>query len=115
MSKVKFLSFKKDIDDAIYKAKLEALEEIGMLVEAEAKQRAVVDTGNLKRSITHVVNKSEKEPFATIGTSVEYAEYVEKGTSKMKARPFLQPAIDEGKKQITAIVQKAFAKLKGGN
>lgn len=33
--------------------------------------------------------------FGEVGVGADYAYYVEYGTSKMKARPFFRPAIDE--------------------
>lgn len=51
-----------------------------------------VDTGTLRRSITHEV---EQRNIATgrVGTNVVYAKWLEFGTSKMAARPFLRPAL----------------------
>lgn len=80
-----------------------ALERIGLAGEANAKlevTRAVYDTpvsssgykrtGNLRNRLTH---KPEGKRTMVIGENVEYAPYVEMGTSKMKARPYLKPAI----------------------
>ena len=59
-------------------------------VEADAKRLAPVDTGNLRRKIKTKI--SDGGFVATVGTNVEYATYVEFGTSKMEAQPFLIPA-----------------------
>lgn len=67
-----------------------ALEAIGLQAEGYAKKKCPVDTGNLRNSITHVYD----EDSAYIGTNVEYAPYVEFGTSRMKAQPFLRPAAE---------------------
>lgn len=61
-------------------------------VEAEAKTVVPVDTGNLKNSI----QTAKVEPLKAIvhtGT-VEYAEYVEYGTSRMAAQPYMTPAAE---------------------
>lgn len=75
-----------------------ALEEIGLIAEGYAKQYCPVDTGRLRNSISH----DKDSDSAYIGTNVEYASYVEMGTSRQKAQPYLQPAvtnhIDEYKK-----------------
>ncbi len=68
-----------------------ALEAIGLLCEGYAKMKCPVDTGNLRNSITHTVNVEEQAAY--IGTNVEYAAFVEMGTSKMKAQPYLKPAV----------------------
>ena len=72
-----------------------ALEEIGLVAERHAKENLYpghgFDTGNLQGSITHATS----DVSAFIGTNVEYAPYVELGTSKMSASPFLRPAVEE--------------------
>ena len=59
-------------------ALLRGLEKCGLVAEGYAKKLCPVDTGNLRNSITHVVD--EQEPAAIIGTNNEYAAYVELGT-----------------------------------
>lgn len=57
------------------------LEKIGLVAEGYAKKLCdgfKNPTGNLRNSITHVVD--EQEPAAIIGTNSEYAAYVELGT-----------------------------------
>lgn len=68
-----------------------ALEAIAEAAEGYAVVLCPVDTSRLKNSITHAVNEAEEQ--AIIGTNVEYAPYVEFGTVKMKAQPYLKPAI----------------------
>ena len=60
-------------------------------VEAEAKTVVPVDTGNLKNSITANLVKPLE---GVVSTGVEYAEYVEYGTSKMAAQPYMTPAAE---------------------
>lgn len=78
------------IVNAIDQALARALEEVGLVAEGYAKKACPVDTGRLRNSITHQVRPSEKSVY--IGTNVEYAPYVELGTSRMKPQPFLRPA-----------------------
>ena len=80
----------RQIADAIDQALARALEEVGLVAEGYAKKACPVDTGRLRNSITHQVRPSEKSVY--IGTNVEYAPYVELGTSRMKPQPFLRPA-----------------------
>jgi len=47
----------------------EALEKACLVVENSAKEKAPVDSGNLRNSITHVVEGNE----GVVGTNVEYA------------------------------------------
>lgn len=68
----------KEVSAAIKAALLRGLEKIGLVAEGYAKKLCPVDTGNLRNSITHVVD--EQEPAAIIGTDSEYGAYVELGT-----------------------------------
>ena len=68
----------KEVSAAIKAALLRGLEKCGLVAEGYAKKLCPVDTGNLRNSITHVVD--EQEPAAIIGTDNEYAAYVELGT-----------------------------------
>ncbi len=52
--------------------------------------------GRLRSSITNEIGTDSQGLVATIGTNVEYAPYVELGTSKMAAQPFLLPALEAG-------------------
>lgn len=64
-------------------------------IERNAKQRTPVDTGRLRGSIQSQFSESMGGVQADIGTNVEYANFIEYGTRKMAARPFLNPAFDE--------------------
>lgn len=61
----------------------------GLIVEGEAKALSPVDTGALRASIT----SQTQDNVCHVGTNVEYAPYQEYGTYKMKAQPFLIPAL----------------------
>lgn len=55
-------------------AVLRGLEQIGMAAEGYAKDLCPVDTGNLRNSISHVVDEGGDAVY--IGSNVEYAPYV---------------------------------------
>lgn len=109
------------------------LEECGMMMETFAKGKCPVDTGRLRNSITHAVGGSSvtgsyhadtarggSQGFGTyngtvgtrgdhsvsVGTNVEYAPYVEMGTSKMGARPFIEPSVSDHLNQFKHIILK---------
>lgn len=67
-----------------------ALEKIADAVERDVKRLAPVDTGHLRASI-------RRDPVigdtVSIRATAEYARYVEQGTSRMHAQPFLKPAL----------------------
>lgn len=60
-------------------------------IRDDAKARAPVDTGYLRSSIVSTSVSTGKE--AEIQVGAEYGIYVEYGTYKMGARPFLSPAV----------------------
>lgn len=60
-----------------------------------------VDTGNLRRNIEHGVD----DDTAYIGTNVEYGKYVEYGTSRMPARPFLKQAVENHKEEYKKLME----------
>lgn len=62
-------------------------------VESAAKQLAPVDTGRLRSSIATEMSRDSKGVVAYVGSNVEYAIYLEMGTSRMAARPYLIPAL----------------------
>ena len=106
------------------------LEKACLLVENKAKENCPVQTGYLRRSITHEINGNE----GIIGTNVEYAPYVEFGTGIFategngrqtpwryqtadgqwyttkghKAEPFLGPALENNKEEILKIFKEAI-------
>lgn len=60
-----------------------------------------VDTGTLRRSITYRVDESKLEgEVGSIITNPPYGAYLELGTSRMKPRKWLQPAIDRNLDKI---------------
>lgn len=70
------------------------LQRRALQVDRAAKQNCPVDTGRLRSSITNELGQDSQGLVATIGTNVEYAPYVELGTSLMAAQPFLLPALE---------------------
>ena len=100
------------------------------LVEAEAKQNAPKDTGELRRSITSRIEDTK----GIVYTPLEYAPYVEYGTgifaenggrqdvpwaykddkgewhhtSGQKPQPFMRPALDKNREKIIDIIKEAL-------
>jgi HK97 gp10 family phage protein len=77
-------------------------------IEREAKHRSPVDTGRLRASIRHQIDPNGLE--GQVLTDVDYAPYMEFGTSRTAPQPFLNPAADleqpEFVKRLEAIGQK---------
>lgn len=53
-----------------------------------------VRTGRLRASITWRAGQDAESVYVDVGTNVHYAPYVELGTRRARARPFLRPALE---------------------
>lgn len=84
-----------------------ALEAIGARAEGYAVNLCPVDTGRLRASIEHFSFGYDEY----IGTNVKYGKYVELGTRKMKAQPFLMPAATEHGAEYQQIFGEEFGKV----
>lgn len=116
-------------------AKIDSTEAVGQacaLVEAAAKKKAPKNNGELRRSITSEVQKEGGDIVGVVFTPLEYAPYVEFGTglfaesggrkdvpwcykddkgewhstSGQKPQPFLRPALEENREQITRLLRE---------
>lgn len=79
-----------------------------------------VDTGRLRGSINYEIHSESKEIYGVVGSTLkepeDYAVYTEYGTSKMKPRPWLKPAMIKNNDFIRMSIAKAVKEtLTGGN
>ena len=98
--------------------------EIGLIVQAQAKLLAPRQTGRLAASITtrsgfgQETKPSGKGAVSTdtiekptdlfetfVGTPVDYAPYMEYGTMRTSAQPYLRPALDIARGRALTVVQ----------
>lgn len=105
------------------------------LVERSAKEKAPKGSGELRRSITSKVETKDGIVEGVIFTPLEYAPYVEYGTglfaesggrkdvpwhykddegnwhstSGQHPHPFMRPALNENREQITRIIKEALS------
>ncbi|MEM3737551.1 MAG: HK97 gp10 family phage protein [Candidatus Bathyarchaeia archaeon] len=75
-------------------------------VVGNAKALAPVRTGHLMDSI-RILGEGDLE--VTVGSEVEYAGYVEYGTSRMPARPYLRSAIALERENLVKALQALAA------
>lgn len=114
--KISMTISKAELKDAIkdiekYKAKKQKkiqdlVSFVTLLLESEAKKRAPVDTGRLRSSIISII----EDLTGTVGTNVEYAEFVEFGTKNMTAQAFLIPAYEDVRVKFIADIKKLLRK-----
>jgi HK97 gp10 family phage protein len=93
----------------IRKGVQEAVARTALQVESDAKGLAPVDTGRLRSSIKADISPSGLS--ATVGTNVEYAVFVEFGTRRQAAQPFLGPAFEQNRLTFLNNLKAAGLKL----
>lgn len=88
---------------------LPAIAEAGAVVLLDgAQEKVAVRTGKLKKSLkTRKGKRSRVSAEHLVVSDVFYAPFVEYGTSKRAARPFMRPAADTRHGEITAAMTKA--------
>lgn len=88
--------FDRLIDTSKKKVMQKALNASAAPIKKEAKKNAPVDKGILKSSIRSKQMKHTEKPSVGIYVAGKayYWWFIEKGTSKMAAAPFLMPAVD---------------------
>lgn len=79
------------------------------LVEEEAKAMCPVRTGNLRSSIT----SSADGLHAEVGTDCPYAAFVEFGTYRSAAKPYLVPAMLAARDAVAAAVANSIKAVSG--
>lgn len=80
----------------------------GSMCHIEEQRRVPVDTGFLKRSI--FITIKDLGLTAKIEPTANYASYVEYGTRKMDAQPYVRPAYDKASKEFVERTNKLFKK-----
>ena len=105
---VKFTSHLNEVNSELYRKMPAILEALGIEAEGNAvteiTDMKAVDTGRLRGSISHAKDNDS----AYIGTNVEYAPYVELGTYRMSARPFLRNAVSKYVNDYKKIVEEGL-------
>lgn len=93
-----------DLENKIKNNLPNGIAKAGEAVVKNAKAICPVDTSRLRNSI----HSEASGLTATIGTNVEYALYVEMGTYKMQAQPYLVPGLLNSQSEIEACIKEAL-------
>ena len=75
-------------------------------VEGRAKELVPVDTGATKNSIQPTFQSGGLA--ARIGPTTTYAPFLEFGTHRMRARPFLIPALEQNRQPFLEAAKQVF-------
>ncbi|MCR3732190.1 HK97 gp10 family phage protein [Streptomyces umbrinus] len=104
------------VPEAMKEARSETLHEWAENVQDSAEDKVARDTGNLWEALDHRVN--DAQGWARVGVwekdQLEYALYVEKGTSSMPDQPYLVPAFNQHRAQVIRTYRAAFRRHMGG-
>lgn len=126
---VTFTSHLSEFNTEFEQAVKKALTEIGIEAEAHAKEiiteKGAVDTGRLRNSVTWAIGgesahasgysgtaPKKDEPCVYLGTNVEYAPYIEFGTSRMKERSFIRSAVEDFGGEYKEIAERNLGEIK---
>lgn len=99
---------------AAFIKKLEEATAVGLNAAAEVVQKEAISkapsrTGNLRRNIK-VKPAEDGKAHVYIDKDAFYGRFVEMGTSKKTAQPFLRPALDENENKLVKAFQDAARK-----
>lgn len=73
------------------------------ITPSDPGQQPHKDTGRLRASVSHEVDKATLT--GRVGTNVDYGKFLELGTVKMAARPWLRPALEKMRSTVIKILQ----------
>ena len=101
-------------DDLIRKlekaGKLDAIKQVvkadGGTLQARAQTYVPVDTGTLKRNI--VLEIIDNGLTAKSEARTDYADYVEHGTRKMEAQPYMKPAYEQTVEEFKSHIKRVM-------
>lgn len=124
---VQIISYTDDIKNALPELLNQAMFEGAQDILDVAKAKAPVSSGTLRDSGYVAVKdkttyqegprhrkeiRPDTDGAAVVGFAAFYARYIELGTAKLAAKPFLRPALDERKddvgKRIVAVVSEGL-------
>ncbi len=114
-------SYRKEREDEIMKNLGTAMEKVAKIVEKQAQTNVnqsapshpQVQTGELYKSIDDFshVERDGNEITAVIGTNVPHGFFLEFGTVKMPAYPWLFPSLEVNRQNIIDIIKNSGGKL----
>ncbi len=101
-----YKSYIPNIKDGLDRSYYEILRTTAGQIEKTAKEKAPVDTGQLRQSIQNDADSKK----AVVGTDVKHGVYQEFGTVKMKPRKYLRPAALANVKLFVDIARKILGR-----
>ena len=91
--------------------KREFSKKVGVLCVAEVQSVTPVLSSNLKRSIVSEVMPNNKGVYVGANVNAPYAIFVEKGTSKQQAQPYLEKGVTNAIPKIINVAEELYQRL----
>ena len=101
-----------NIDESIVPELRTIVKNNGIQLTQGAQKRSPVDTGALRRSIRLSLENNNLK--AVVRTNVPYAKFVEYGTIRQKAQPYMRPSLRVQKVKFVKAIKNAIGVKKGG-
>lgn len=89
----------------------DSFEYLANKAEKSAKSLVPVSSGKLKDSIKSKVESDGTNTNVKLSSNASHASYIEYGTSKMPARPFLRPAMEQIENEIEEVLKSNIEKV----
>lgn len=90
--------------------KYDAMVEVGEFCKTKMDEYVAVRSGNLKDHNSYKVTKLFFQKV-TLVNKCHYAGFNEFGTKKMKAHPFMRPAMENHQAEIQEIIRRAYSDI----
>lgn len=107
----RFTNYFKQRQAQIIDAQGRAAERTGVWAAEEARRLAPVDTGELRDSITYEVRRTATTFAIVVLAGANHALYIELGTSRMSAQPYLRPVLDRIGQQYQQYLAEEVRKI----
>lgn len=96
------------LEDALDRHLENAMRQAVLLIEADAKVNAPVDTGRLRASIASEVSQRGSKTIGRVGSNLVYSKFVERGTRHMEGQFYLSNAVESNIDEIEELFAEAL-------
>lgn len=101
---IKYNSYYLNVSSSMNDKAKEVLKVSGEEIVDEAKKIVPVLTGALKNSISYEIDGETLK----VGSDLDYALAIEKGSSRRRATPYIEPAMEKSKGNIKNEAEKIY-------
>ena len=109
-----FISYRDQVIKVLDECSEETCNKIGLTAVGEAQSLVPVDTGNLRRSITHEVMPEAVGVIVGVTAAAPYALAIEKGHSSKAPEGYLEPGCLNAIPKIKDVVGSIYRNRFGG-